>query len=172
MRQTGRMPWCSRAVPAGPLAGLVAGAAAGAAGTTALNAVTYLDMVVRGRGASDTPEETVERLSSTTHLPVPGRGEARAHRVAGLGPLLGLATGIGVGAVLGVARATGRRPGRSVTAAAATLGALLAANAPMAALGVSDPRTWSATDWLSDLLPHAGYGVVTGWTLTALLPDR
>ena len=31
--------------------GLLRGAAAGAAGTTALNTVTYLDMVVRGRPA-------------------------------------------------------------------------------------------------------------------------
>jgi hypothetical protein len=29
--------------------GLLAGAVAGAAGTTALNAVTYLDMAIRGR---------------------------------------------------------------------------------------------------------------------------
>jgi hypothetical protein len=33
--------------------GLARGAAAGAAGTTALNAVTYLDMAVRARPASD-----------------------------------------------------------------------------------------------------------------------
>lgn len=33
------------------------GLAAGAAGTTALNAVTYLDMALRGRPASTTPEE-------------------------------------------------------------------------------------------------------------------
>jgi hypothetical protein len=38
---------------------ILRGVAAGAAGTTALNAVTYLDMVLRGRGASSTPEESV-----------------------------------------------------------------------------------------------------------------
>jgi hypothetical protein len=36
------------------------GAAAGAAGTTALNTVTYLDMAVRGRPTSSTPEDIVE----------------------------------------------------------------------------------------------------------------
>jgi len=56
------------------LQGLLRGAAAGAAGTTALNAVTYLDMVLRGRGTSSTPEDTVEKLSDKTHLPVPGDG--------------------------------------------------------------------------------------------------
>ena len=35
------------------------GAAAGAAGTTALNFLTYVDMAVRGRPASSTPEKTV-----------------------------------------------------------------------------------------------------------------
>ncbi|MGI8900330.1 MAG: hypothetical protein ACR2HA_05280 [Nocardioides sp.] len=34
---------------------VLAGVAAGAAGTTALNAVTYLDMAIRGRGTSSTP---------------------------------------------------------------------------------------------------------------------
>jgi hypothetical protein len=37
------------------------GSAAGAAGTTTPNAVTYLDTAVRGRPASSTPEDTVER---------------------------------------------------------------------------------------------------------------
>ena len=31
----------------------------------------------------------------------------------------------------------------------------------MAALGVSDPRTWRPADWLSDLVPHLAYGAVT-----------
>ena len=54
------------------LRALAIGAAAGAAGTTALNAVTYLDMALRGRPTSDTPEQTVRRLSEVTHVPVPG----------------------------------------------------------------------------------------------------
>lgn len=67
------------------------GAAAGAAGATALNAVTYLDMVLRGRPASSTPQQTVEKLSQLTHLPVPGDAETRSNRVSGLGPLTGIA---------------------------------------------------------------------------------
>jgi hypothetical protein len=42
--------------------GVLTGLAAGAAGTTALNAVTYLDMVVRARPASTTPEDTVRKI--------------------------------------------------------------------------------------------------------------
>jgi hypothetical protein len=29
----------------------------------------------------------------------------------------------------------------------------------MAAMGVSDPRKWSVSDWLSDLVPHLAYGL-------------
>jgi len=83
------------------------GAAAGAAGTTALNAVTYLDIAVRGRPSSDTPEQTVERLSQVAHAPVPGEGETRDNRVAGLGPLAGLVTGVGSGVLLALAAGGG-----------------------------------------------------------------
>lgn len=85
--------------------GLLAGAAAGAAGTTALNATTYLDMVLRGRPASSTPEQTVEELSSRSHLNIPGNEETRANRVSGLGALTGILAGVGVGVALGAARA-------------------------------------------------------------------
>jgi hypothetical protein len=33
-------------------------------------------------------------------------------------------------------------------------------------LGVTDPKTWDTTSWLSDAIPHLAYGVAT-W---ALLP--
>src|SRR5580693_9675460 len=94
--------------------GLLAGAAAGAAGTTALNAVTYLDMALRGRPASDSPEETVDKLSEATGVSVPGDEQTRANRVAGLGPLTGLLAGVGTGVVLGVLRAAGAKPGVAI----------------------------------------------------------
>ncbi|MDP9435756.1 MAG: hypothetical protein M3P93_11410, partial [Actinomycetota bacterium] len=86
-----------------PLRLALLGAAAGAAGTTALDIVTYLDMAVRGRPASSTPEDTVERLAEVAHLPVPGSGATRSNRVAGLGPLTGAAAGVGTGVALGLA---------------------------------------------------------------------
>ncbi|MDT0274636.1 hypothetical protein [Blastococcus goldschmidtiae] len=143
------------------------GAAAGAAGSTALNAVTYLDMAVRGRGTSSTPEDTVEQLASEAHVPIPGDGDTRANRVQGLGPLLGLVAGVGVGTVGGLARAAGYLSAKPVGVALTTLGVMVAANGPMAALGVTDPRTWSAKDWLSDVVPHLAYGVVVKNTIDA-----
>jgi hypothetical protein len=38
----------------------------------------------------------------------------------------------------------------------------------MTALGVTDPRTWSASSWLSDVVPHAAYAVAAAATLEAL----
>lgn len=154
------------------LTGAAAGAAAGAAGTTALNAVTYLDMAVRGRPASSTPEQTVEKLSDLVGVQVPGEQEPRANRVSGLGALTGIVTGVAVGAAVGAVHA-GRRGGRAggggggtlVTATLAAATAMVVANGPMAALGISDPRTWSVSSWVSDVVPHLGYGVVTAYVL-------
>jgi hypothetical protein len=146
---------------------MLRGAAAGAAGSTALNAVTYLDMAVRGRGTSSTPEDTVEKLAATAHVPIPGEGETRENRKQGLGPLLGLVAGSGVGVIGGLARASGHRSATPVGITLTTLGVLVVANGPMTALGITDPRTWSATDWASDLVPHLAYGVVVTTTMDA-----
>jgi len=35
-------------------------------------------------------------------------------------------------------------------------------------LGVTDPRTWSRADWVSDIVPHLAYGAVTASVLSAL----
>lgn len=143
------------------------GAAAGAAGTTALNAVTYLDMAVRGRGTSSTPEQTVEAIAAKAHLPIPGEGETRENRVQGLGPLSGLAVGVGFGVLVGLARAAGVRFGPLAGTALTSLGVLVVANGPMTVLGITDPRTWSTTDWASDLVPHLAYGAVVKTTMDA-----
>lgn len=149
---------------------LAAGAAAGAAGTTALNTLTYLDMVWRARPASSTPEATVEKLADVTGVKIPGTEEERTNRLAGLGPLTGLVVGAGVGAVLGFAREAGYRPGLLGSSLAAAAGALIGSNGPMTVLGITDPRTWSPVDWASDIIPHLAYGIVTGAALHALDP--
>lgn len=143
------------------------GAAAGAAGSTALNAVTYLDMVVRGRGTSSTPEQTVEKLAEKAHVQIPGDDETRSNRVQGLGPITGLVAGVGVGVVVGLVRAAGYRSQPLVGTLLTTLGVLVAANGPMTVLGITDPRTWSATDWASDVVPHLAYAAVVKTTMDA-----
>jgi hypothetical protein len=150
--------------------GLLCGAAAGAAGTTTLNVITYLDIAVRGRPTSTTPERTVEALARLFGLTVPGTGDILANRLSGLGALTGFAAGIGMGMILGLAYALGWRPGLLVATLVATAIALIATNGPMTVLGVTDPRTWGVVGWVSDLIPHFGYGVVTALVLHYLYP--
>lgn len=140
---------------------ILRGAAAGAAGTTALNAATYLDMVWRARPASSTPQDTVKKMAAKTPVTIPGQGEDRENRASGLGALTGLATGVGVGAAYGAARALGFRPSPLVGAAVTATAALVGSNGPMTVLGVTDPRSWGASDWVSDVVPHLAYGLVT-----------
>lgn len=152
----------------GLLRGLAAGAAAGAAGTTALNAVTYLDMVLRGRPTSDTPEQTVEKLAEKVQVDIPGRGDERRNRISGLGPLLGIAAGVGTGALVGLSRAAGWRSNTVLTGVLAGAAAMAGADVPMAVLGVSDPRTWGPKDWAADAVPHLAYGLLTALVLERL----
>jgi hypothetical protein len=141
------------------------GAAAGAAGTTALNAVTYLDMAIRGRPSSSTPEDTVEKLSDTIGVPVPGDEETRRNRLSGLGPLLGAVAGVGAGAALG-ALLCGRRPGFPLTMTVASGMGMVVGNGPMTVLQITNPAEWSPADWVSDVVPHLAYGAVTAFVLT------
>jgi hypothetical protein len=146
---------------------LLRGAAAGAAGTTALNIVAYGDMALRGRPASTTPEQTVEKLAERAHVSVPGDPLRRPNRVSGLGALTGLGAGVGVGALVGLVRALGYRSDPLVGTGLITAGVLVATNGPMTVLGVTDPRTWSAVDWISDVVPHLAYGAVVKTTMDA-----
>jgi len=143
------------------------GAAAGAAGTTALNLVAYGDMAVRGRPASTTPEQTVEKLAGKAHVSVPGAPERRQNRVEGLGALTGLGAGVAIGALVGLIRALGYRSQPLVGTGLITAGVLVATNGPMTVLGVTDPRTWSRVDWISDVVPHLAYGAVVKATMDA-----
>ncbi|HEY4463395.1 MAG TPA: hypothetical protein VGN41_12090 [Streptosporangiaceae bacterium] len=146
---------------------LVRGAIAGAAGTTALNAVSYGDMLLRGRGASSVPEQVVEELARRAGLTIPGSDEVRQNRLEALSALSGIATGVMIGSVAGVLGV--RRLGPLAGPVAIGGAAMLATDLSMARLGISDPRTWDLTSWLSDIVPHLGYGAVV---YAALEPPR
>jgi hypothetical protein len=130
--------------------------------------VTYLDMAVRGRGTSSTPKDTVRKLSELAGVQIPGGGAEWDNRIEGLAPLTGIVSGVGTGSVLGVARASGLRRGVVAATGAATALALVGTNGPMTVLGITDPRSWSATDWVSDVVPHLVYGFVTAAVLHGL----
>jgi hypothetical protein len=148
--------------------GLLTGAAAGAAGTSALNAVTYLDMALRARPSSSTPEQVIDTLANRAGHPVPGTGETKANRLEGLGALGGIATGVAVGGGFGVLRRRGVRFGRVLGPVVIGAAAMVATDAGMARLGISDPREWDAASWLSDAIPHLAFGITTYATLAAM----
>ena len=142
----------------------VRGALAGAAGTTALDVVTYLDMVVRDRPPSSVPEDAVEKLAKGAGVSELGDG-----RRAGLGALLGYAAGLGIGTAYGAVRSRVRwSPPLPVAGVVLGLGAMAATDAPIVGLGISDPREWGVSGVLSDVVPHIVYGVVTAATYDRL----
>ncbi|WP_433089210.1 hypothetical protein ACQP1P_22745 [Dactylosporangium sp. CA-052675] len=145
--------------------GLLRGALAGAAGTTALNAVTYADMALRGRAASGAPQELVARFAEDTGVSVPGDEHTRENRLQGLGPLVGAGTGVAVGALAGLLHHALARRGYRMPAAleVALIGgaAMALADVPLKVFRVSDPKTWTVKDWASDIVPHLVFGAVT-----------
>lgn len=140
---------------------LLHGAVVGLAGTTALNVAGYAEIALLGRPISDTPGITVRTLAMKLHIRIPGEGQVQENRVAGLGPLIGYTVGLGMGMTVALAQAGGWSRTPASRYAFATLLALTVTNAPIALLGISDPRTWTVSDWVSDIVPHVLYALVT-----------
>jgi hypothetical protein len=145
---------------------LLWGAAAGAAGTTALNAIAYTDMLLRGRAASAVPATAagiitgrlgIRSLAADNDSP-----EAR-HRREAAGALLGYLVGTGLGVVH--AAIAPRSDGLVRDGVALGLAAMAASDGPIVLTGASDPTTWGVSGWLSDLIPHLAYGLVTAAVL-------
>ncbi|OZM77175.1 hypothetical protein [Pseudonocardia sp. MH-G8] len=154
---------------------LLAGLAAGAAGTTALNLVTYLDMVVRARPSSSTPEETVRKTEELAHSTLSSEGpdsQSASNRRSGLGALMGIAAGLCTGLAYGLVRPRLDGVPLPVLGIGAGLAANVGTSGPMAALGISDPRSWSASSWVSDLIPHLAFGLTTAAVWELALPNR
>ena len=148
---------------------LPAGLVAGAAGTTALNLITYLDMTLRGRPASELPTLAAHALAGKLGVPL-GAGEAGDNRASAAGALLGMTSGLGVGA--GYAALSQSRARPLLASAGLAAAAMAASDGPMVALGLTDPRTWKPADWISDLLPHLAYGLAVAVTFRALTARR
>jgi hypothetical protein len=145
--------------------GLLRGAVAGAAGTTALNAATYLDMAVRGRASSSAPQDLVEAVAGRADVEIPGKGDERDNRLAGLGPLSGIGVGVAVGAAAGLLlsalRKRGIAPPAPIAAVLIGAAAMASSDVPLKLFGISDPAEWEARDWAADAVPHLAYGLVT-----------
>ena len=140
------------------------GVIAGAAGNLTLEIVTYGDMLLRGRSASGVPAKVagiladdfgIEALSSAA------TGNQADNRRSAAGALLGYALGVGLGGAYGLVRPGLGRISTPLAGVAVGVAAMTAADASYAVTGASDPKTWTVTDWISDLVPHIIYGLVT-----------
>lgn len=159
---------------------LIAGVVAGAAGTIALNVTTYLDMLLRGRPASELPTKMAGRLAEEAGISLDfedsssaeGEGGQAAppadNRREALGALLGYANGLGIGLGYGLARLL--LPRLPLWLAGGILGsaAMAASDIPATRLGLTRPQDWTAADWAADVIPHAAYGLVTALTFDLL----
>ena len=145
--------------------GPVAGAIAGAVGTIALEGASYADMYGQGRPASALPARAAAQLAERLGIDLgPPDDDATDSRAAALGALLGYGLGVGAGAAFGLLT---RRWRRTSVRAALGLGAavMVAADGPLIAQGLTDPRTWGVKGWLSDIVPHAVYGLTAATVL-------
>lgn len=144
------------------LRAILNGCLAGAIGTLALNGSTYLDMVVRGRGASSVPADTAHQAAQATGIDLTGSDgeQAAANRSQGLGALLGYANGLGVGAGYGALQSRTDVP-TWIAAPALGIISTAATDIPTTALGVTDPSDWEPRAWAEDVLFHLIYGAAT-----------
>ncbi|WP_328416549.1 hypothetical protein OG470_26740 [Micromonospora sp. NBC_00389] len=142
------------------------GAIAGAVGSAALNVVSYLDMVLRARPASSVPEQTVDRLAGIAHVDLGPEARA-ANRRSGLGPLIGYGLGIGAGVAFAL-YARGRRQPLPMATGVLGAGVMTMTDGSITALGISDPRTWRRSDWISDIIPHLAFGLTAAATWNRL----
>jgi hypothetical protein len=157
------------------LRGALLGAVAGATGNLTLEVVTYGDMLVRGRASSGVPAKMAGILADNFGigaLSSTATGEQGDNRRSAAGALLGYALGVGLGSAYGLVRPALGRVSTPLAGLAVGLAAMTAADVSYAVTGVSDPTTWTAADWISDLVPHVVYGVVTVATYESIArPD-
>ena len=158
------------------------GIAAGATGTAALNIATYVDMAARGRASSEVPAKVAGALTQSVGMPLEAEAngsehvsqneQAKAqHRLSGLGALMGYATGLGIGALYGLARPILVKLPLPLAGLALGAAAMASSDVPATITGATNPKTWGASGWASDIIPHAIYGLVPVLTYEAYAED-
>jgi hypothetical protein len=154
--------------------GLILGAIAGAAGTMALDMTSYADMALRGRASSGMPADVIRRLAAKVgiaELSVPDddADDATKNRRSALGALAGYKIGIMLGALYGLASYPSSKD-RGIVLRSLVLCALAmaASDVPATVLEATNPAEWGTSGWISDIVPHAAYGIVTAAVFEAI----
>lgn len=153
------------------LKNIIAGLAAGAIGTLILNVVTYADMLVRGRSSSGVPAQLAGVIGEMAHIEQIAKDveepQAQNRRTA-TGALMGYATGLGIGLAYGSLRAAGRPAPVPLSGLALGGAAMAASDVPATVAGVTNPKQWGMSGWMSDIVPHVAYGLATAGVYEAL----
>ncbi len=147
------------------------GLLAGATGILALDAYTYLDMFVRGRPPSDVPATVVQKLAEKLGLDAlaTADGDEPKHRRSGAGALSGY--GVGLGSAIAY---SGIRPSTEawlpwpIAGAILGLATLVVSEGSATKLGATDWSTWSASDWISDIVPRTLFGLCVAYVCEIL----
>jgi hypothetical protein len=152
---------------------VVLGAIAGAAGTIALDVTTYSDMALRGRSSSNVPAEVIRRAADKAGIeplnkPDELSDEQTKNRRSALGSLAGYTFGVSVGVLYSTAQPLFSK--LPIGARAVILGGLVMAamDVPATALRATDPKKWGLSAWMSDIVPHVMYGLVTASVCDAI----
>ena len=139
---------------------MLAAVAAGAVGTIALDAMSYLDMLVRGRPASTVPAKVATRITDAVGIGL-GEESRKDSRGNAIGGLLGNLTGVSVALCYGLTRRFTARPPTLPTGLAVGAVAMVTSDVPATLTGATRPSQWGWVGWLADIAPHAVYGLVT-----------
>ena len=139
------------------------GTFAGAVGTVTLNAATYADMAARARPPSSVPAEVAGKLAEKAGMAL-GADETEQNRKSGPGAL----SGCGVGAAYGLVRPLLGNVSKTRAGVVLGLAAMAGSDVPATALGVTDSTTWGVDSWISDIVPHLAYGLMTAVAYDAL----
>ncbi len=144
-----------------------------AVGTIALDVASYVDMAVRGRPASTLPTEVVKKLAAPVGATaLLADDEATKNRQSGIGALLGYAEGLAIGTLYGAIRPAIRAVPWPIAGLALGGLTLVASEGTATKLGATDWATWSAADWISDIIPRSIYGLAVAAVVEALDAPR
>ncbi len=94
------------------------------------------------------------------------------NRASGLGALLGYVNGLGVGIAYSLLRSQTETISLPLAGLGVGLAAMTASDVPLVLARVSNPKTWGLSGWVSDLIPHVIYGLVTVLTYEALRDEE
>jgi hypothetical protein len=147
---------------------ILSGAIAGAAGELVLNVVSYGDMLVRARPASSMPGTVAGKMADLAGVEFakPGERPDKAEiRKEATGALLGYVVAITTAVAYALLRRAGLRLPVPVGGLGMAAAATLVSDSTATALGATDPRTWGVSGWLSDIIPHASYGLAAAAAL-------